>query len=307
MLILLFPKSIAAQGDSLFLHYKKLNDSETRLPEFKDSDSHLKLKLQQLQVINQSRQKFKVANVQLDILASRAANKMSKEAAENNFNGHFNQAGEKPYHRYAFAGGKDHVSENAAGYWTTGQLDADDATVSRLMKEMHGEFMAEKSPNDGHKKNCIEKIHNYVGIGFYLVNGQFRYYEEFVDRYYTFISVLDTIKAKKEFILKLKPQQGQYFYCLFAYYEKALKPMSAAAINRTSSYADFTSNMALDLWPADLAKFRKGEQYEIKLKFTKPGIYYIQICQDGKEYTKAPRRAASNGKLQASGIVIVVE
>ena len=58
------------------------------------------------------------AAVKLDILASRVANKMCREAAENNFIGHWNLAGEKPYHRYAFAGGYDHVSENAFGEWS---------------------------------------------------------------------------------------------------------------------------------------------------------------------------------------------
>jgi uncharacterized protein YkwD len=305
-LILLSANSFA-QRDSLFLHYKILNDKETRLAQYKDSDADLKLKLQQLLLVNESRNQHKAPEVQLDILASRVANKMCKEAAENNFNGHFDMAGEKPYHRYAFAGGKDHVSENASGYWTSGELASDSTSLLNLMKEMHTAFMDEKAPDDGHKKNCIEKTHNYVGLGFYSNSKQFRYYEEFIDRYYTFESVPDTVEVKKEVTLKIKPEQGKYFYCLFAFYEKGLQPMSVAALKRTSSYADYSNTMAEELWPTDLAKFRNGDVYEIKLKFKKKGIYYIHICEDANEYRKAPRRASSNGKLQASGIVIVVE
>ena len=55
-----------------------------------------------------------------------------------------------------------------------------------LMKEGHGTFMKERAPNDGHKKNIINKDHNWVGIGYYLAGGQFRYNEEFIDRYVEF-------------------------------------------------------------------------------------------------------------------------
>ena len=50
-----------------------------------------------------------VVDLGLDILASRVANMQSREAAANRFSGHWNMRGEKPYHRYAFAGGVDHV------------------------------------------------------------------------------------------------------------------------------------------------------------------------------------------------------
>ena len=38
-----------------------------------------------------------------------------------------------------------------------------------MMKSGHEKFMAEKAPADGHKVNVIDKAHNFVGIGFYLV------------------------------------------------------------------------------------------------------------------------------------------
>ena len=74
--------------------YKKLNNSEQRLKEFKDSDESLKLKIAQLEIINTSRKKNNAPAVRLDILASRVANKMAKEAAENEYLGHWNMAGE---------------------------------------------------------------------------------------------------------------------------------------------------------------------------------------------------------------------
>ena len=113
--------------------YKELNDKEKRLEEYKDDDEMLKLKLAQVDVINTSRKKFRAQPVKLDIFASRVANKMAREAGENDFIGHWNLAGEKPYHRYGFAGGYDHVSENAYGEWTTGSYEISSFTITSMM------------------------------------------------------------------------------------------------------------------------------------------------------------------------------
>lgn len=138
--------------DSEFLYYKSLNDNEQRYIEYKDSDEELLTKIMMLKYINISREHFNVNKLKLDILASRVANKMSFEAAQNNFMGHWNLNGEKPYHRYAIAGGNDHISENAAASWSSANFINNSSSALKLMKEAHNSFMAEKSPNDGHKK-----------------------------------------------------------------------------------------------------------------------------------------------------------
>jgi len=98
----IFPQGTDDTGKDDFENYKKMNDNEQRLIEFKDTDESLKLKITQLDVINKSRRKNKALPVKLDILASRVANRMSKEAADNEYIGHWNMAGEEPYLRYAF-------------------------------------------------------------------------------------------------------------------------------------------------------------------------------------------------------------
>ena len=163
-------------------NYIRLNEKESRLIEFKDDEESLKLKLKQLEVINKSRMKYKAGDVKLDILASRVANKMCKESAENKYLGHWNLNGEKPYQRYAFAGGYDHVSENAFGESTNATYKKSSITIYEMMIRAHNSFMSEIAPSDGHKSNIINKMHNYVGIGFYVTENQFRYYEEFIDR-----------------------------------------------------------------------------------------------------------------------------
>ena len=128
--------------------YIKLNNNELRLNEFKDNEEALRMKLTQLVIINRSRRKNGAGEVKLDILASRVANKICKEAAENKYISHWNIEGEKPYHRYAFAGGYDHVSENAFGEWTTVRYINSSATISEMMNKGHNSFMSERSPGD---------------------------------------------------------------------------------------------------------------------------------------------------------------
>ena len=314
--------------DSVFNEYKILNDAELRLPEFKDSDDVLLWKLIQLQLINESRGKRKRQVVKLDILASRVANKMCLEASEEGFVGHWNTAGEKPYHRYAFAGGHDHVSENAYGETTKtigfsiGSAEMadsleetlfdgipysnDSSSVLHYMKEGHDAFMSEKAPHDGHKQTVLGKWHNYVGIGYYMGENNFRYYEEFLDRYYEFLEVPTKVNKNEEFTIKLKTQEGQFLVYLVAYYEKGLKSKKPGMLNLKGGYKDYSSKTGLQLDPWELPKYRSGQVYEIKMKFKKPGLYYVQMYQDKREITK-PKSYSMANKCQASGIIIKVE
>lgn len=286
--------------------YLKMNDKEQRLIEFKDDESLLKLKLTQLDLINESRKKHNAPPVKLDILASRVANKMSREAAENNFVGHWNMAGEKPYMRYAFAGGHDHVSENAFGEWSSADYNSSESSLGSLMKSGHRSFMSERAPNDGHKQNIIDKSHNFVGIGCYISGKQFRYYEEFINRYFEFENIPSEVAVNESFNISLKTGGQGYIYFLIIYREKLPKPLTPAQINSRGSYEDFTDEEYLTIPAWDLSRYRNGTLYQIPLKFSKDGLYYIQIYTDKKQITK-PGSISTKGKTPYSGIVIRVD
>jgi uncharacterized protein YkwD len=298
------PKSSSLENDN-FENYRKQNESELRLIEFKDNDNALRLKLIQLDVINKSRKKFNAGEVKLDILASRVANKMSADAAENNYVGHWNIAGEKPYHRYAFAGGYDHVSENAFGEWSSDFYEASDSNISALMKSGHGTFMAERKPNDGHKKTIIDKSHNYVGIGYYLSGKQFRYYEEFIDRYFEFENIPSETRIDEPCTITVKTNGENYLYYLIVYRENFPQALTQAQMKRKGSYEDFTNEEYLKIPAWEISGYRSGNIYKIPFRFLKEGLYYIHIYSDKKEITK-PASLNTKGKTPYSGIVIKV-
>jgi len=288
-----------------FKNYLKLNESESRLTEFKDDEEALKLKLIQLDIINKSRKRSNAQPVKLDILASRVANKMCKEAAENNYVGHWNMAGEKPYHRYASAGGYDHISENAFGELTTDRYVNSPSTISEMMKKGHDSFMSERAPADRHKKNIIDKSHNYVGIGFYLSRNQFRYYEEFIDRYFEFKDIPGEVKVDEPCSITVKTEGENFLYYLIIYREKFPQVLTPSQIIKKGSYEDYSNEEYLKIAAWDLARYRSGTSYKIPLMFSKEGLYYIHIYYDKKENTK-PASLNTKGKTPASGIVIKV-
>ena len=283
--------------------YIKLNEAEKRLSEYKDDIEALKLKLTQVDIINASRKNFKAPPVKLDILASRAANKICVEAAQNDFTGHWNLRGEKPYHRWALAGGYDHITENAYGEWSTLKYELSNNTIAAMMQNGHNEFMKEKAPNDGHKRAVINKYHNFVGIGFALTANRFRYYEEFIDRYLEYENIPSNAKTNEEFRINVKPINSEFLYFLVVYRDNPLAPMTPEQIKRRASYSDFGDENILTIPAWELSKFRSEDGYSIPLKFSKEGIYYIQIFLDAKEITK-PASINTKGKDPASGIVI---
>jgi hypothetical protein len=302
----IYPQARSSSALNDLSLYLDLNEKEKRLSEYKDSRESVILKLKQLDVINSSRKRYRASPLQLDIFASRVANRMCREAAENSYVSHWNLAGEKPYQRYAFAGGYDHVSENAYGEWTTGKLSGTGSEVSRMMAGGHRSFMAERAPNDGHKKNIIDKSHNFVGIGYYATESQFRYYEEFIDRYFDFENIPASLKMNESGSITVKTNGSSYLYFLIIYHEKFPVPLRVEQLKNTGSYQDFTREEYMKLGGWELARYREGTTYNIPLKFSREGLYYIHIFLDKKE-VKTPASFSTRGKTEGSGIVIRVE
>lgn len=301
-----FPQASEAPQKGEFAMYRSLNEQEMRLAEYRDNDEALSMKLVQVAIINESRKKHGAAPVKLDILASRVANKMSREAAENGYVSHWNLAGEKPYHRYAFAGGMDHVSENAYGEWTSGGYEQSTKLTSEMMKAGHQRFMDEKAPYDAHKKNIIEKAHNYIGIGFYITRDHFSYYEEFINRELEFSNIPVSMKVNEQGKITVDTKGKSYLYFMMIYRENFPQPRKASQLKNTGGYEDYSNELYRQVPTWDLAKYKQDFVYTIPVKFTKPGLYYILIYTDKKENT-GQSALSTKGKPPVSGIVISVK
>lgn len=283
------------------------NEKESRLLEYKDDKEAIILKLKQVEHINKSRKRHKVAPLDLDILASRMANQIAHEAARHNYSGHFNLKGEPPYIRFANSGGTDHVTENAAAASYNHPIENNAKSISHNMQLLHDAFMAEKAPHDAHKKACIDKFHNLVGIGYAIHGKEFRYYEEYLDRHLSFAHFNHETTTKKEIALRFKPiNNKQIPYFVIVFYQPFPHHMTPVEIDRIESYNDYSDTEHLNLGPWEIPQPDQTGYTTLNLKFDNKGYYYVQIFLSDTPHRQGGK-ASTAGKVQASGVVIKVE
>jgi uncharacterized protein YkwD len=282
------------------------NEKEGRLPEFKDNETTLKLKLEVLDLINENRARHGVPTVRLDILASRVASKTSSEASKGDYYGHWNLRGEKPYHRYAFAGGVDHVMENASMIQGGGPMTKDYAQVLSFIKKMHMMMYNETPPNDGHRRNILLPSHTHVGLGFSMIENRFRYYELFVDRYLEFDPVPAMVKAGGKVTVSgavLPAGYGVFFATV--YYEPVPEPMTASQLRTMGGYPDFTNARAANLPYWQIKYDDASRKFSFDFPTTRPGLYYVHIyIKRGHTGKEPPSSVSTAGLSPVSGIVI---
>jgi hypothetical protein len=173
------------------------------------------------------------------------------------------------------------------------------------MKAGHGSFMREKAPYDGHKQNVITKAHNYVGLGYSVSGGQFRYDEEYIDRYIDFVNVPGQMNINETKTLTVDTKGKSFLFFMTIYREPMPKPMNVRQLSETGAYGDFSDEVVVNSAPWDLVKFRHENVYTLPVKFTKEGIYYIHLYISDKEYP-GYGSVTTEGKEPVSGIVIRV-
>jgi uncharacterized protein YkwD len=120
-----------------------------------------------LGVINRDRKKAGLTPVVLDDAASNGGLRHARDMAKKGFTGHIGSDGSTPEQRYSEAGGSDFAQENSACLFDTVErpLDPTPRFDRAKLAALHGMFMAEVPPNDGHRRNVLNPMHHRVGIG----------------------------------------------------------------------------------------------------------------------------------------------
>jgi len=140
-----------------------------------------------LGLINADRKKAGLRAVVLDDAASKAGLEHARDMAGKGFTGHLGSDGSTPEQRYTQSGGSDFVQENAACLFDTieRRLDPKPRFDAGKLAALHAMFMAEVAPNDGHRRNILNPLHNRVGVGLAqpLELAQPCLSQEFVDDY----------------------------------------------------------------------------------------------------------------------------
>lgn len=302
----LLPKAARANSQEALREALAENERERRLPEYRDNETTLRLKLDVLEVINANRARHGLSPLRLDILACRVASRSASEALKDGYHGHWNLRGEKPYHRWAFAGGLDHAMENASVMRSSAPISKDYKTVRGFITDIHMRMYNEAPPNDGHRQNILNPWHTHVGLGFSLAEGDFRYYELYLDRYLEFDAPAQEMKAGDEVTLSgrvIKPGYGVFF--AIVYHEPFPSSMTVSEVNARGSYPDFTSSVLVNIPYWKIRYDDATKRFSLSFSLARAGLYYVHIyVKKGHTGAEAPAAMSTAGLVPVSGIVI---
>jgi hypothetical protein len=248
----------------------------------------LALKLRLVERINQDRKAEGRAPVEFSEELSRAADMHCRDMVEADYMSHWNRSGWKPYLRYAAAGIRDSTAENVYSIWKT-HFDRDESQVWNSMLEGHRSFMAEKPPNDGHRRSILEPRQTHVGIGTAYGARGMRLIELF-GASYAEIEPLP-LRATLRDQIQLRGRVLKSTHDLMAvavYYEPLPRPMSLADLKLTGSYSlpteeqmerpELPRGMYADMTTGRVQIGKTGKFYAaISFWKRQPGVYTIGV------------------------------
>jgi uncharacterized protein YkwD len=187
--------------------------------------------------INADRAAAGAPAVELDLVAAKAGDAFCLDAARTDVMGHWDLAGRAPYDRFADAGGVDWSAENFSGVSRRGEAFRRDELVGLLL-EAHGGMMAEKPPDDGHRKAILDPLWTHVGIGVALEGGEFRMTEEFTRHAAVWVEApAGRVRAGRTVPVNVQLPKGWSLGAVEVAYEKFPQPLTAKEIKKRGSYA----------------------------------------------------------------------
>ena len=240
-----------------------------------------------LRRINAERVAAGVSPLEYDLLAASVGDAFCAEAAERRFTGHWDLAGRPPYLRWALAGGVDYHGQNAGSISRKGGDVAAEET-GRFLLECHERMMAERPPDDGHRRAILDPIWTHVGIGVAFSGGEFRMTEEFVRRVADWVEIpAEPLPAGGAATIRAKLPDGWTTGVVEVAHDPPPVPLSREEVERRTSYR-FPRGFAV-LYPALEPSMRyadggKGDftvthgRVEARIPLTKgPGSYYAVL------------------------------
>ena len=187
--------------------------------------------------INADRAAAGAPPVAYDLVAAKAADDFCLDAARTGVMGHWDLAGRAPYDRYADAGGVDWSGENFSGTSRRGDAFRRDELVGLLL-EAHGRMMAEKAPDDGHRRTILDPAWTHVGLGVALEGGEFRMTEEFTRHVAVWVEApAGRVRAGRTVSVNVRLPKGWSLAAVEIGHERFPRPLTAKEIRRRRGYA----------------------------------------------------------------------
>ena len=237
--------------------------------------------------LNRERRAAGAPPVAYDLLGASVGDAFCLDAALSRTSGHWDAAGRPPYLRWALAGGVDYHGENFSSVTRSGG-EVEGSEVSRLLLDAHGQMMAERPPDDGHRRTVLDPQWTHVGIGAAVAGSEFRMVEEYSRRVVEWVEVPRApvpARARAPFAVKLPP--GWTFVSFEVGFEPAPRPMSREEIHRRGSYAYPVPSQHFLARAPSYAQYPDGSRGEVDFVrgvaradiplLSGPGNYYVFV------------------------------
>ena len=185
--------------------------------------------------INEERARAGIPRLSYDLVGAKAGDDFCLDAATTHAVGHWDMKGRPPYLRWAEAGGVDYHAQNFGSYTRIGAPVTE--SIASLLLKTHAGMMAERPPDDGHRRTVLDPIFTHVGIGVALVDGEFRMTEEFSRHVMEWIEIPSApVPAKGTARFRARLPKGLFVGIIEISYEAPPTSLTLREISRRTSY-----------------------------------------------------------------------
>lgn len=261
------------------------------------------VKLAVLARINRDRTAHGLSPVLWDEGASRVADRFCAEQIAEQTSGHFLTNGIPPYGRTSFAGIFAMQYENSLTWRTTASRFEETAT--ELALEGHAGMLAEKPPNDGHRRTILDPAATHVGVGYAQFGGSFRMAQEFLTRHLEWVRV-EQVPGQPVVVVRGSPIEGRRLHFVTVGWEPAPRPLTPHEASSRTSYSyppavyAFVQEGNVLLKVAgtttdDRIRFNGPREFSFRFMPERAGIWTMEF------YTLAPKESQS---VQGGGLSV---
>jgi uncharacterized protein YkwD len=241
--------------------------------------------------INRDRNAAGLGSVLWDEAASKVADLFCASQIRERTSGHFLTNGVPPYARTSFSGVFGMQFENSVTWRTT--ASAFEETVTDLALEAHAGMLAEKPPNDGHRRTILDPDATHVGVGYAIAGGNFRIAQEFLTRHLAWLK-LERLPSRPVLVVHGAPIAGRRLQFVTIGWEPPPAPLTREEANSRTSYSypaavyGFVGEGNRTLKVAgtvthDRIRFSGSQEFSFRFMPERPGLWTIVF------YTIAPR------------------
>jgi uncharacterized protein YkwD len=184
--------------------------------------------------INVDRAAHRLPPVAWDEAASRVADDFTAAQVREGTRGHFLLDGFPPYARTGLAGIFGLGAENSVAWRTTGSAFHESSLDLAL--EGQASMLAEKPPDDGHRRTILDPLATHVGVGWAQGGGDFRMAEEFLTRRLERLTITKAAADPVTLLFHGRTVAGGQLRFVTLAVEPVPRPISKATANSRTRY-----------------------------------------------------------------------